>query len=140
MLSNTYDAQARGSYRVDDPSSQAGLLTSVIEQSTERSLQTRQRKAAVCTRGSYTRHPLTTEEVTNVEVATIRESTNHRRWPKEVIEKFLASDSISLCTCAEDQLVRQEFLWRCLALMSSSIQPLQRIRPGLLSRKTPPSA
>ena len=33
--------------------------------------------------------PLTAEEVAEVNMATIRESMNHRRWPKEIIQRFL---------------------------------------------------
>lgn len=33
---------------------------------------------------------LTTEELSKVNLATIRESVNHCLWPKEVIEQFLA--------------------------------------------------
>jgi hypothetical protein len=34
--------------------------------------------------------PLSTEELFQVHRATFREGRNHCRWPKEVIEKFLA--------------------------------------------------
>ena len=34
--------------------------------------------------------PLSTEEVCQVNLATFREGVNHCRWPREVIEKFLA--------------------------------------------------
>ncbi len=33
--------------------------------------------------------PLTIEELCNVQLATVRESTNHRRWPPNVIQHFL---------------------------------------------------
>lgn len=33
--------------------------------------------------------PLTTEELCQVNLATIREGINHCCWPKEVIERFL---------------------------------------------------
>jgi hypothetical protein len=33
---------------------------------------------------------LTAEELCQVNLATIREGVNHCRWPKEVIERFLA--------------------------------------------------
>ena len=36
--------------------------------------------------------PLTVEERLMVGVATFRESTLHRRWPKDVVEKFLAAE------------------------------------------------
>lgn len=38
--------------------------------------------------------PITTEDFVQVELATIREGHNHRRWPREVLEKFLAADVI----------------------------------------------
>jgi hypothetical protein len=34
--------------------------------------------------------PLSIEEVTQVNLATFREGRNHCRWPREVIERFLA--------------------------------------------------
>ena len=34
--------------------------------------------------------PLSLEEVCQVNLATFREGVNHCRWPREVIEKFLA--------------------------------------------------
>jgi hypothetical protein len=34
--------------------------------------------------------PLTTDEVCQVNLATIREGVNHCRWPVEVIQRFLA--------------------------------------------------
>lgn len=34
--------------------------------------------------------PLSTEELCLVNLATFREGVNHRRWPREVIEQFLA--------------------------------------------------
>ncbi len=33
--------------------------------------------------------PLTSEEVCQVHLATVREGVNHVRWPREVIERFL---------------------------------------------------
>jgi hypothetical protein len=33
---------------------------------------------------------LTTEDLRKVNLATIREGVNHCRWPREVIERFLA--------------------------------------------------
>ena len=38
---------------------------------------------------TYELRPLTTEEVCQVHLATVREGVNHRRWPREVIERFL---------------------------------------------------
>jgi len=34
--------------------------------------------------------PLSMEEQWKVDLATFREGVNHRRWPREVIEQFLA--------------------------------------------------
>ena len=34
--------------------------------------------------------PLSVEELCQVNLATFREGVNHCRWPREVIEKFLA--------------------------------------------------
>jgi hypothetical protein len=34
--------------------------------------------------------PLSTEDLCQVNLATFREGVNHCRWPREVIEKFLA--------------------------------------------------
>ena len=34
--------------------------------------------------------PLSNEELRQVNRATFREGVNHRRWPREVIEQFLA--------------------------------------------------
>ncbi len=34
--------------------------------------------------------PLSTEELCQVNLATFREGVNHCRWPREVIEQFLA--------------------------------------------------
>ncbi len=38
--------------------------------------------------------PITTEDFQRVQLATIREGHNHRRWPREVLEKFLTADVI----------------------------------------------
>ena len=38
---------------------------------------------------------LTAAEVTSVTLATVRESVTHCRWPKEVIEKFLAAEIVT---------------------------------------------
>jgi hypothetical protein len=42
------------------------------------------------TERDYLRRPLTTDQLCSVHLATIREGVNHCRWPKEVIERFLA--------------------------------------------------
>ncbi len=38
----------------------------------------------------YKQRPLTNEEIVRVQLATIREGVNHCRWPRDVIEQFLA--------------------------------------------------
>ncbi len=38
---------------------------------------------------------ITTEDFLQVQLATIREGHNHRRWPREVFEKFLAAEVIA---------------------------------------------
>lgn len=38
---------------------------------------------------------LTAEEVLRVNFATIRESFNHRSWPREVLEKIMAADVVT---------------------------------------------
>ena len=35
--------------------------------------------------------PLSTEELCKLQLATFREGVNHRRWPREIIEQFLAA-------------------------------------------------
>lgn len=35
--------------------------------------------------------PLSNEELCKLQLATFREGVNHRRWPKEIIEQFLAA-------------------------------------------------
>jgi hypothetical protein len=50
--------------------------------------------SSACKRQEKTRRfehrPLSTEEMCQVNLATFREGVNHCRWPKEVIEQFLA--------------------------------------------------
>lgn len=36
--------------------------------------------------------PLTDTEASAVEMVTIRESTHHRRWPREIIDTFLTAE------------------------------------------------
>lgn len=36
--------------------------------------------------------PLTTEEISRVNYATVREGVHHCLWPTEVIERFLAAE------------------------------------------------
>jgi len=40
------------------------------------------------------RRPLTLAEVTRVNFATVREGTEHRHWPPEVVLSFIAADVI----------------------------------------------
>ena len=42
----------------------------------------------------WRRRPLTLAEVTRVNFATVREGTEHRHWPPEVVISFLAADVI----------------------------------------------
>jgi hypothetical protein len=44
--------------------------------------------------------PLTAAERLMVGVATFRESTLHRRWPKDVVEKFLAVEVIDMSSAS----------------------------------------
>lgn len=37
---------------------------------------------------------LTTEEVVQVNLATVRESSRHRYWPTDVVERFLTADLV----------------------------------------------
>ncbi len=37
---------------------------------------------------------LTTEEVVQVNLATVRESSRHRYWPTDVVERFLTADVV----------------------------------------------
>ena len=39
---------------------------------------------------------VTSEEMTAVSLATVRESSTHRHWPKEIVAKFLAAEIIAL--------------------------------------------
>lgn len=48
---------------------------------------------AICA-GEKCFRPLTTEDFLKVEMATVRESENFRRWPQDVVAKFLAADVI----------------------------------------------
>ena len=40
--------------------------------------------------GLFAFRPLSTEELCQLNLATFREGVNHCRWPREVIEQFLA--------------------------------------------------
>ena len=61
--------------------------------------------------------PLTPEEVTDVSIATLRESRHHRRWPKDVVEKFLSASvirepagALSAAASAADSSLASRFL------------------------------
>ena len=56
----------------------------------------KQSRNSSATRGKTKTHiravalrPLSIEELTQVSLATFRESFNHRRWPRDVVEKLL---------------------------------------------------
>jgi hypothetical protein len=42
----------------------------------------------------FGKRPLTSTDVTRVNRATVRESTDHRHWPPEVVQKFIVADVI----------------------------------------------
>jgi hypothetical protein len=44
---------------------------------------------------SYWRRSVTSTDMVRVHRATVRESKDHRHWPQDVVEKFLAADVIS---------------------------------------------
>ena len=43
---------------------------------------------------SYWRRSVTSTDMVRVHRATVRESKDHRHWPQDVVEKFLAADVI----------------------------------------------
>lgn len=43
---------------------------------------------------SYWRRSVTSTDLVRVHRATVRESKDHRHWPQDVVEKFLAADVI----------------------------------------------
>lgn len=52
--------------------------------------------------------PLTSDELTAVSLATVRESRTHRRWPREVVEKFLAAElTLSPSPCSPSGRLRE---------------------------------
>lgn len=55
--------------------------------------------------GQYSTRPLTTEEVIDVSLATVRESVMHRRWPTDVLVRFLAAEIISHPLASRTQAV-----------------------------------
>ena len=46
-------------------------------------------------RGQSPVRPLTPGEATAVSLATVRESCKHRRWPREIVERFLAAEVVT---------------------------------------------
>ena len=53
---------------------------------------------------------ITTQEMIDVSVATVRESTTHRHWPKDVVEKFLAAELIDASYVARIEVNRPKGL------------------------------
>lgn len=44
---------------------------------------------------SYWRRSVTSTDMVRVHRATVRESKDHRHWPQDIVEKFLAADVIT---------------------------------------------
>ncbi len=42
----------------------------------------------------YRNHPITSTDIVRVNRATVRESTDHRHWPADVVAQFLAAEVI----------------------------------------------
>ncbi len=63
------------------------MLTLVEKQSRHNSQPKRMKKTAP---HRFTLRPLSTDELCQVNLATFREGFNHCRWPREVVERFLA--------------------------------------------------
>ncbi len=63
------------------------MLTQVEKYSGYSSYSKRQKKTKP---RRFKLRPLSTEELCQVNLATFREGFNHCRWPREVIEQFLA--------------------------------------------------
>jgi hypothetical protein len=64
-------------------------VLTVITENTNRSSHRVQQNTMRRREKHLSEHSLTTEELYQVNLATIREGINHRRWPREVIERFL---------------------------------------------------
>ena len=60
----------------------------------EESFEVWRHQVTIKERVRQTARPLTPAELIAVSLATARESRTHRRWPKEVVEKFLAAEII----------------------------------------------
>jgi hypothetical protein len=65
-------------------------MRTLVNQRTNRSFGIRRQETVLHTEQLLDLRHLTTEEVCRVNLATIREGINHCRWPREVIERFLA--------------------------------------------------
>jgi hypothetical protein len=63
------------------------VLTLVKKHSNHSTCSRQQEKAQ---RRQFEFRPVTTQEMCEVNLATLREGVNHCRWPREVIEQFLA--------------------------------------------------
>jgi hypothetical protein len=63
------------------------MLTLVEKQSRHNSQSKRMKKSAP---RRLTLRPLSSDELCQVNLATFREGFNHCRWPREVVERFLA--------------------------------------------------
>ncbi len=63
---------------------------------------------------------LTAAEVTSVTLATVRESVRHRRWPKEVIEKFLAAEIVTHTLASHVATGDQSMVTRRFSLLRMS--------------------
>ena len=63
------------------------MLTLAEKQSRHNSQSKRMKKAAP---HRLTLRPLSSDELCQVNLATFREGFNHCRWPREVVERFLA--------------------------------------------------
>ena len=64
-------------------------MLTLIRENTKRSSYRVQQNTMRRPEGHLSEQSLTTEELHKVNLATIREGINHRRWPREVIERFL---------------------------------------------------
>ena len=71
--------------------------------------------------------PLTPEEVTDVSIATLRESRHHRRWPKEVVEKFLSASVIRKPAGAPACADHSSLASRILASAEGRVSPLNAL-------------
>ena len=85
-----------------------------------------------------TRH-LTTDEMIDVSVATVRESTAHRHWPKDVVEKFLAAELIVISPAtgeANGSKRLASLVAHFLGLRTKSVQPRIALNQEVRHRAT----